>query len=91
VSQEADLDDYVTNTLMPALAIAPGLHAACVGSVEAGTTDLACSLWDTQEQAEAGVAAVLPDVLDRMASLGVSNAGRLIYPVLAEVGGKPVS
>jgi hypothetical protein len=88
--QEADLDNYVKSTLMPALATAPGLHAACIGSVEGGTTDVACSLWDTQEQAEAGVATVLPDVLNRMASLGVNNAARLIYQVVAEVGGVPV-
>jgi hypothetical protein len=86
---QADLNAVFTTGWQPAIASAPGLHAGCAGNVDGGATALVCTLWDTQEQAESGVQPRLPDAQQQLEAVGAFLKQRLIYPVVAEVGGTP--
>jgi hypothetical protein len=81
-AREAELNAFV-DEVATAIAKAPGLQSWAAGFGDG--TVVTTTFWDTREQAEAGLAAVMPDVPTRIAAVGLKVVQVYVHEVLREV------
>ena len=77
--------ERVLGPIQAAIQSAPGLQLWIAGGDPAIGRGAAISVWDTREQAEIGIAAVIPDVGQRTAAAGLKVLSTHVYPVESEV------
>jgi hypothetical protein len=80
------LSQYSADTLRPAVSKAPGLQyrVSTVRDPETGL-GLVVSVWDTQEQAEAGSHAVVPNAEEKLKEFGYVSEAKYVFPVSVEI------
>jgi hypothetical protein len=66
----------------------PGLQYRVSGRDPESGKSFIVSIWDTREQAEAGVQAVNPDTLDKLATMGHFNEEKYVMEVVHEFNGR---
>jgi hypothetical protein len=80
------LREYGADTLRPSVSKAPGLRyrVSTARDPETGL-GLVVSVWDTQEQAEAGSRAVVPNAEEKLKEFGYVLEAKYVMPIVFEI------